>query len=699
MYKGEIPFVRLLVPLILGIVLAWYYPFNHANLLLLIISGILIAAFWGALLHYQKRRLYLFNHYIGLIAHLMIALFAYQITCRHLPGSEPSYFANFRSKSLLISINSEPTLRNDILRFEARVHFADRVTVKGNLLIALKVVTNRASQIKYGDMMLVPAAYQEVEPPYNPDEFDFKYYLKTRKILHQSFINEHETLKIDSGYGNQIMAFALNLRRKIVDQFRTHINGQEAASLASTLIMGYRADLSPEILNAYAKTGTMHVLSVSGMHVALFFLLFSFLLKPLDQHKNLRIAKLFLLIFLVWFYALLTGFSPSVNRAALMLSFVIIGKAVNKSMNAYNLLAVSAFILLLINPLYLFDIGFQLSYLAVFGLVFIHPIIYEKMYFSNKILDAAWAYLALSLAAQIITAPLSMYVFHQFPLYFLFSNLLIVIPVTLIMYVGVVFVLLLPLGILLNPMGLILYHLIAFTNQALQWIESMPFASLQGIWFDQWQLILLYLIIFSGLMAFLNKNKFLLFTALICSVLFLLSLNLVAYRTNATQKLIFYSLRKNSAIAFINGKKIHLVTELNPEDKAYLFSVKPSLEHLGSRYMTWHDPGASYYSAAFCQQKGLMQFGNFKVMRWGAKMNGQSLNKMIKTDILLLSGNPDIKLKDLERSVSFKRLLIDGTNPDYKIKKWMLEARSLGLPYHVLKKNSAWIQDISPNIP
>jgi competence protein ComEC len=80
-------------------------------------------------------------------------------------------------------------------------------------------------------------------------------------------------------------------------------------------------------------------------------------------------------------------------------------------------------------------------------------------------------------------------------------------------------------------------------------------------------------------------------------------------------------------------------------------------------------------------------------------MNGQSLNKMIKTDILLLSGNPDIKLKDLVDRVSFKRLLIDGTNPDYKIKKWMLEARSLGLPYHVLKKNEAWIQVISSNIP
>ncbi len=698
MYKGEIPFVRLLVPFIMGVVLAWYFPSNPTSLLL-IICVILIAVFFLALKQYQKRRLYFLSHYVGLIAHLLICLFAYQLTSRHLPGSEQSYFANLRSKSLLIVVNSEPSLRNDILRFEARVRFADRVAVNGNLLIALKVDTNQASHVKYGDLILVPSAYQEIEPPYNPDEFDFKYYLKTRKILHQSFINEHEVLKIDSGYGNKIVAFALNLRRKIVDQFKANISGQEAASLASTLIMGYRADLSPEILNAYAKTGTMHVLSVSGMHVALFFLLFAFLLKPLDHYKNLRHAKLFLLIFLVWFYALLTGFSPSVNRAALMLSFVVIGKAVNKSMNAYNLLAVSAFILLLINPLYLFDIGFQLSYLAVFGLVFIHPFIYEKLYFSNKILDAAWAYVALSLAAQIITSPLSMYIFHQFPLYFLFSNLLIVIPVTIIMYVGVIFVLLLPFGIFLNLTGLILHYLINFTNQALQWMEAMPFASLQGIWFNQWQLILLYLIFFSGLLAYMYKSKFLLFSALTCSLIFLLILNFVAYHANSTQKLIFYSLRKNSAIAFFNGKETHLVTELNPEDKAYLFSVKPSLDNHGSNLISWHDPGESYYSVDFCQQKCLMQFGGLKVMRWGPEMNGQSLNRMIKTDILLLSGNPVLKLKDLVGSVSFKRLLIDGTNPDYKIKKWILEARSLALPYHVLKKNRAWIQDISANHP
>ncbi len=699
MYKGEIPYVRLLLPFILGVVLAWYFPINHTSLLLLIISLILIAAFFVALSQYQKRKLYFFNHYIGLIAHLLIGLFAYQFTCRDLPGSEQSYFATLRSKSLLISVNSEPSLRNDILRFEARVRFADRIAVNGNLLIALKVDTNQASPVKYGDLMLIPSAYQEIEPPYNPDEFDFKYYLKTRKILHQSFINEHEILKIDSGYGNKIVAFALNLRRKIVDQFKVHISGQQAASFASTLIMGYRADLSPEILNAYAKTGTMHVLSVSGMHVALFFLLFAFLLKPLDQHKNLHCAKLFLLIFLVWFYALLTGFSPSVNRAALMLSFVVIGKAVNKSMNAYNLLAVSALILLLINPFYLFDIGFQLSYLAVFGLVFIHPFIYEKLYFSNKILDAAWAYVALSLAAQTITSPLSMYVFHQFPLYFLFSNLLIVIPVTIIMYVGVIFVLLLPFGIFLNLTGYILHYLINFTNQTLQWIEAMPFASLQGIWFNQWQLILLYLIFFSGLLAFMHKSKILLLSALTCSFIFLLILNFIWYRANSRQKLIFYSLRKNSAIAFFNGNKIHLVTELNPEDKAYLFSVKPSLDHHGSSLISWHDPGESYYSADFCQQKCLLQFGGLTVIRWGPEMNGQSLNRMIKTDILLLSGNPVLKLKDLVGSVSFKRLLIDGTNQDYKIKKWILEARSLALPYHVLKKNSAWVQDISANHP
>jgi competence protein ComEC len=504
---------------------------------------------------------------------------------------------------------------------------------------------------------------------------------------------------LGGGYGNQVLSFALELRRTIVNHFKIHIRGHEAAALASTLIMGYRADLSPEILSAYSKTGTMHVLSVSGMHVALLFVMFAFLLKPLERIQKLRVLQLFILITLVWFYALLTGFSPSVNRAALMLSFVVLGKAVYKSMNTYNLLAISAFILLLYNPLYLFDIGFQLSYLAVFGLILIHPMIYQSFYIKNKLLDAIWSYTALSIAAQTITAPLSMYIFHQFPLYFLMSNLIIVLPVSLIMYLGVGFVLLLPFGLFLPFTGEVLHHLIQSTNSMLLYVEHLPFSSMDGIWINSFQLILIYLIVFAVSFTLIYKSKKLLFTTLIATVLLLLSTNLRQVEIKRKQEIIFFSLRKNTAIAYISGKEVFLVTDLEKEDKAYQFSIYPALSQSGLKIKAWLNPGADYYSSDFCQQNNRMQFAALKVFRWSPALNYKLFDRIIETDIILLSGNPVIRLKDLVQKANFSQLLIDGTNPDYKIKKWMEEARTLAIPLHVLKKNKAWIQEISVNKP
>lgn len=190
-------------------------------------------------------------------------------------------------------------------------------------------------------------------------------------------------------------------------------------------------------MEAYSKTGTMHVLSVSGMHVGIVFLVLSFLFKPLDKFHALSYFRIFLIVPAIWFYAMISGFSSPVCRAALMISLVVIGKVLHRNLNSYHIIAISAFFLLLYNPFFLFDVGFQLSYLAVFGLVYFHPKLYQLFHFHNKIFDYLWSYCALSIAAQLATFPLGLYYFHQFPLYFLLSNLLILLPVTLIMYLGI----------------------------------------------------------------------------------------------------------------------------------------------------------------------------------------------------------------------------------------------------------------------
>ncbi len=687
MHKGEIPFVRLLLPFICGILLGWYSPhyFSFSFCVALLFSSFIF--FLASRIFHKKYPYRHFRWFLGLQIHLFIFMLAWVLTS-YPEGFRPQKkLAQVTAKTLCVQVSTEPIAKADILRFEANVWYADSQKLADKLLIALKVGNEKSIDISFGDVLLIPANYHEVEPPFNPGEFDYRWYLRTHGIKQQSFIQSKQVKKIASGLGNPLISFALTLRKKIIYAFRKYVTEAENAAMASTLIMGYRADLSPDLVNAYAQTGTLHVLSVSGMHVALVFLLLGFLLKPLDLVFKNPIPKALLLVVLIWFYAMLSGFSPSVNRAALMLSLVVVGNAINKRMNTYNLLAVSAFILLLINSLYLFDIGFQLSYLAVLGLVAVHPYVYGWFYIKNKPVDAVWSYTSLSISAQVFTFPLSVYVFHQFPLSFLLSNLAIVLPITAVMYVGVGFVLLMPITPILPHIGQLLNWLIHISNQLLFHIAKLPHASLQGIFIDKIELILLYIVSIILLFSFINKNKKWLVTGIIV-FLFLGGYRLYTVFNRPKSSLIFYSLRKNTALVYAHANSFVLITDSGPSDKAFQFSVKPSLNKFEKGM--WLKPKSSF-STNFAFSNGmLIHFGNHKLLYWSPLLNKLHFTKKIYVNTILLSNNPHIELKEICENVRFDRILVDATNPDYKIKQWILDAKRLGIQLRVLKKNPAF---------
>ncbi len=617
---------------------------------------------------------------------------AFWITASDFSQNQPNHFTHYRSKSLVVVIANEPTFTNSIIRFEVEVIARSTKVTQGKLLIALK--TDSSFNLNYGDLLLIPANYYEVEPPYNPDEFDFKSYLKSRKIAYQCFINQQQVKKIGSNFGNPLIGFALSLRKRIVDNFKQYIQHQESAAIASTLIMGYRANLSPELLSAYSGTGTLHVLSVSGMHVALVFLMFSFLLKPFDQFKHGKSVKTVLLVLLIWFYALITGFSSSVNRAALMLSFPVLGKLVNKQMNTYNLLALSAFLLLIIDPMYLFDIGFLLSYLAVLGLVWLHPHLYNLFYFKSKVVDAIWNYAALSIAAQAITFPLSIYIFHQFPIYFLISNMIIALPAAFIMYAGIGFVLLLPIKQVLPYLGLVLDQTIGKSNLILNYIEHLPLATIQGIYIDKLQLLLLYLFLILLIFSLILNRKKLFVVAISSCLLFFTFCVYDRICLLNQEKIVFYSLRKNTAIAYQHFGKIELISDLKAGDKAYQFFIKPSISKSGLQIKNTLSVNQNFEGEHWFVKDHFIQFGSVRVLRWTPDYDYKSFSKMIKVDVLLLSYNPKISLKKLVKQVNFSRLLIDGTNKDFRIKRWLDESAELSIECAVLKKNPAVILEL-----
>ncbi|HEY0898462.1 MAG TPA: ComEC/Rec2 family competence protein, partial [Sphingobacteriaceae bacterium] len=435
-FKGKIPFVRLLLALVPGIISAKIFHFPTTTTGIMTLALGVVAMF--TIIFYRTLKLYKFQWIPGVLLHILIFFLGFHLTLINDPRNSELYFAKFQKDALIITVSNEPRLSNGTVRFEGNVKYVlfkkERRFATGKLLVAFKVDSLKKTSVAYGDLLLIPSEIKDIQGPLNPGEFDYRNFLSNKQIYHQIFTQYESVHKLQAETGNRLISYALALRKQAVAYFNCFITDPEAAAIASTLILGYRADLSTDIIEAYSRTGTMHVLSVSGMHVGLVFLVLNQLLKKLDRGKELRFLKPSLIILLIWFYALITGFSPSVCRAAMMLSFYVLGKALNRSQNSYNLIAISAFCLLIYNPYFLFDVGFQLSYLAVLGLVYIHPKIYHLLHIKNRFVDQVWNYSALSVAAQLATFSLSIYYFHQFPVYFLISNLFIVPPVTLIMY-------------------------------------------------------------------------------------------------------------------------------------------------------------------------------------------------------------------------------------------------------------------------
>jgi competence protein ComEC len=689
-FRSEIVFVKIILPLIIGLVLGFYYP--HEQLLrvvkivlpLLFIINLLINFFYKRIKGWQyQKNIALLNYLLFFVTGLFLSL-------NHRDTLQSDYFAKRDFTQIRAIIDNEPQQTNDILRFEVKVKNGylnqKRFIATGKLLIALKVDSIYPIQLKYGDELLMSVDYQPVEPPYNPNEFDFKAWLASKNIYHQTFIRQEQLVKLAEDKGNPIIAYALEVRQKQVATYRKLIKDDEAFAVASTLILGYRADLSNETLAAYSKTGTIHALSVSGMHVGIIYLFLNWFLSFLNRHKFGILLKLVLIISLIWYYSLLTGFSPSVLRSAIMLSVFVFAKSLKRSTNSYNIICFTAFCLLVYNPFLLWDVGFQLSFLAVFGLIYLQPKIYRKLYFKNIIADKTWVAIAMSLAAQIATLPLSIYYFHQFPVYFIISNLFILLPISALMYGGLI-ILILKLHFLAPAFE----WLITFTNEVLKWIADLPYAGITEIWIDFYQLILLSFALVLLCLALANKNKKSLIYSLLIFLTFQISVGYNALAEVKQKEVVWFSLRKNYAALFIRGNKAVLLTDLSADDKNFQFFVKPAIDEKGVKNLTKIDLQKDFQNDFFMKLGPQIMYLNKKFLLLDDRFNNKKIVQKLKFDYVWLHNNPKIKLEYIVNDIDFKEIIIDASNKDYVISKFKQQAEHSNLTSHILKKRRAFI--------
>jgi competence protein ComEC len=686
-HKGEIPVVVLLLPFLAGISCGLFFSGTGTLFTTIIALTALSSLFIGLNIWYNPLKVYKIRWLGGILIFPILFLLGLFITTRNNELNKPGHFSKANSQQLVAVITSEPKVKDDLVRFTADVRQSvangQAIKTSGTILITIK--DELAKNLFYGEELLIPAKYAPVDPPFNPGEFNYKKYLANKNVHYQAFLYPGQYKVIIAGQGNPVIAYALRTRQNLVNKLKQNMRDTTAIAIASTLILGYKADLSNNVLQAYSKTGTIHILSVSGGHVAIIYLLLGWALSFMNSYKRGKVFKAILIISLIWVYALLTGFSPAVCRAAVMISLVISGKTYNRYINNLNLLAASAFALLLYDPFLLTDVGFQLSYLAVGGLVVFQPMIYKWFRFKNSIADKLWLACSVSIAAQVITFPLSAYYFHQFPVYFLVSNLLITIPVSIIMYSGLLLLVLPQIPYASKALGYVLEHSILLMNKALAIIEHSPYASINKIWLSKLEYLLLYGIIILLFYFLYDKKKRLIIAALTCTVLFSISISLKKFSADNTRLVTFLSLRKHTGIVFKNGSSGIILSDLPESDKNFQYSVQP---YLDSNRITDYKVcalNANITTSYILKQDNFIGFQNKKLLLLNDGGKVQSIPQQLKIDYLYLSDNFPVN------SIAFKNgmLIIDGSNSDKYINGLLPTIKKIHQGYYLLKRNKS----------
>lgn len=568
--------------------------------------------------------------------------------------------------------------------------------VQGKVRLYLPQYT--APQVRYGDVLLVLGSPSLVPSAKNPHEFDYAAFLGLSQVYHQHFLRANELVVIGNHTSNPVQAWSFKVLRYCQLLLAQHIHGPAARAVVQALVLGQKDDLTPAVRSAYSGTGTMHVLAVSGLHVGILYWLVSLILGLLRPLAYIRWLSPVLSIGALWFYAFITGLSPSVLRATLMFTLVLLAPMLARRSNIYNTLAASAFLLLLWNPRWLFSVSFQLSYLAVLGIVYLQPRIYNWLVFRHPLLNKLWVWTSVSLAAQIATSPISMYYFHQFPTYFIIANWVVVPAALFILSLGLLF---LATGFWPGLNGMIAYILekvVEGVNTFLVAIQALPYSIINNIYLSVTALLLLYGFFFFWLLLWHTRR--LRYGVAASVVVILLSLHTIhTYIVQEARcQVVFYSIGRHQVIAFVKGHQSILLIDDRFKDfpNKHTYHVQPSQTALGITSSVHYTFDEAMRGAVF----PMKVCPGIQVAVWGGKrfvfvkkvsQLPRYLATKVHTEFLIVEDNTVATLWPLLSRFTFDTLVIGASNTTHIAAQLQAEASQHGLCSHSLHQQGALV--------
>nr|WP_319571615.1 ComEC/Rec2 family competence protein [uncultured Draconibacterium sp.] len=461
----NIPFLRIAIAFATGIFLDSIFEVTTTVLIYVAII------FCGILILLHKRFNFYLSPLFGGTTFILLVLFG-AITYHqynHLPPTETN---GLMAATVLETPQEKANSYKSLLLIHS-VKTADTVIGTREKVLVYFEKGEDIKRLKPGNQIIFEQSPETIKNRGNPYEFDYQKYLEKKHIFRQVYLktgNWHLT-----GYrNNSLLLRAETIRDKLLKIYRDQKIGAQETEILSALTLGYKRELDRETKRIFSSAGAMHVLAVSGLHVGILFFAFTFCFGFLQKQRIGRFIYVVLSISLLWCYAFITGLSPSVLRACTMFSLIIIAGNINRRANIYNTLAASAFLLLLVNPNNLFEVGFQLSYMAVFGIVYLQPRIAGLWQVKNKVALFFWNLICVSIAAQIATFPLSAYYFNQFPIYFLLSNIVVIPAAMLLIPLGLGLLAFSKIPLLATSIAFVVKWIIKSVYFLLSTFESFP---------------------------------------------------------------------------------------------------------------------------------------------------------------------------------------------------------------------------------
>ena len=647
------------------------------------------------------------GYYTGLVTGSLSAviLFLAGIFTGDVHAMRENRFRNFTEAPgyYRVHLIDSPQMRESSLKTVGRIthRMQGGQWVRDDFLILMYFELPGMALPEEGSNLLIKAALKKIAGPRNPGEFNYGRYLASRNIFRQVYLKKGTWVLTGSG-GRSLRALAATWRMKMVNRLNTVGSVTAYRGLLAALTLGYREDLDACTKQIFSEAGVMHVMALSGFNVGLIALVLEYLL-GLFSGSRLRIFNTLIIIFFLWFFAFLTGLSASVLRATVMISLVMAGRLFHRKINTYNMLFAAAFFLLAFSPGLLSDVSFQLSFSAVTGILLFQPLLYRKST-RGMIIDKLWQLFTLSCAAQLATFPVTLYYFHQFPVYFWLTNLYVVPLVSVIICVAGVFLLVTAIHPLAGLLGKILAVLLKMLYGSVAMVEGLPFSLIEHVYINAGQVALLFAVLLTGTLALYRKKVLLVYPVLLFFIAYQVT-GLIHTYGNTNQKFMMVgNLKGRSVIIVKSGREAIRIADPGPviPDASFRYSFGNFFAEKGIR-QSWEFQSTD----STLQQRSFLR-GSLLTKDWQGNLlmdccgnrivylrdsricRNQTLQR-IKVDVAVVSGFLDAKPESVLSVFDTREIVLDASVKNYQAAVWKKASALKGIRCWHVSRDGAFL--------